>query len=139
MKEYPKIGVGIWVIKESQLLLGRRIGSHGHKSWSPPGGHLEWLEDPLETVKRELFEETSLIAKAIEPLIWTNDLFFEENKHYVSLHYLVTEFSGDPKIMEPKKCVSLEWFDIDHYPKPLFISAQNLLDQISWSDFLIKT
>ncbi len=135
----PKVGVGIWVIKDHKLLLGQRKGSHGDRAWSPPGGHLEFGEDPLETVQRELFEETSLMAKKIEPLTWTNDLYPEDNKHYISLHYLVADFSGELKVMEPNKCLDWKWFDLGKYPTPLFASAQNLLNQIVWENYLKKT
>ena len=36
--------------------------------WLPPGGHVELNEDPIETVKREIFEETGYKVQII--MLW---------------------------------------------------------------------
>lgn len=42
---------------------------HWHEkvlAWLPPGGHIEPNEDPIQTAKREVFEETGLNIEIIE-------------------------------------------------------------------------
>jgi 8-oxo-dGTP diphosphatase len=40
----PKVGIGVVVVKEGKILLGKRKGSHGNGEYAGPGGHLEYLE-----------------------------------------------------------------------------------------------
>lgn len=122
----PKVGIGVAVVKDNLILLGKRKGSHGAGDWAFPGGHLEFSETPAECAARELLEETGLKANRILPGPWTNDLFGD--KHYVTLFMFVTDFSGEPEVLEPNKCESWEWFDWDHLPKPLFGSIQSLVE-----------
>lgn len=123
----PKIGVGVYVLQNDQILLGQRIASHGQGTWCSPGGHLEFGETPIECAKRELYEETGLIAKNTIIGPWTNEIFQEENKHYVTLNIFVTEFEGQPKVREPEKMVNWQWFSKAHLPSPLFLSMENFL------------
>ena len=68
MLEKPKVGVAVIVVKDNQVLMGKRIGSHGENTWAFPGGHLEFGETPEECATRELFEETGLKATHISKI-----------------------------------------------------------------------
>lgn len=125
----PKVGIGIIVIKGNKVLLGRRKGSHGSGSWSFPGGHLEFNESLEDCAKREVFEETGIKIKNIRQATFTNDIFREEGKHYITL-FLVAEYdSGEVRIMEPDRCEKWDWFKWSNLPQPLFLPIQNLLKQ----------
>ena len=125
----PKVGVGVIIIKDNKVLLGKRKGSHGAGSWSFPGGHLEFNEEIEECAVREVREETGIEIKNIRRLTFTNDIFEKEKKHYVTLFVISDYASGKVKVMEPEKCEKWEWFEWDKLPKPLFIPIQNLLKQ----------
>ncbi len=133
---FPKVGVGVLVFKENKILLGYRINSHGEASWSPPGGHLEFGEDPQVCAKRELFEETGLKVESIKTGPWTNDIFQEDNKHYVSLFMIVKDFYGVEKVMETNKCQKWEWFNFSSLPNPLFLPLKNLLKKCSLEEVI---
>src|SRR5271170_3264971 len=90
----PRVGVGVLVVKDQKILLGKRISSHGNQTYCPPGGHLEFGESPLECAKRELLEETSLIAEEVMVGPWTNDIFLDDDKHYLTVFMVVTRFLG---------------------------------------------
>ena len=133
-KKSVKVGVGVWLFNEKGwFLLGKRLSKHGTGTWAPPGGHLEFGETPEQCASRELFEETGLKVSANEFNFFgiTNDFFNDENKHYVTLHYKVNAINTVPKICEPDKCETWKWFDFATLPKPLFLSAANLLKQRS--------
>jgi 8-oxo-dGTP diphosphatase len=130
-KKHPKVGVGVLVVKENQILLGERINAHGSGTWCPPGGHLEFGESPQDCAARELEEEAGLIAKEVILGPWTNDFFESEGKHYVTLYTLVPEFKGIPFVQEPDKCLRWEWFEYDNLPSPLFLSLSNLINTYS--------
>lgn len=125
----PKVGVGVYILNSnSQVLLIKRKGSHGEGTWCPPGGHLEFGESWLDCAKRETKEESDLNITGAEFWGVTNDVFKEENKHYITLALRAPGYSGEPKIMEPEKCTEIGWFDLNNLPKPLFLTFINFLD-----------
>ena len=127
MDKKPKIGVGVIVIKENKVLLGKRKGSHGEGSWCFPGGHLEFNESLENCAKREVLEETGIEIKNIRFETITNDIFKDEEKHYITIFMLSEYDSGEVKVMEPEKCEKWDWFEWNNLPEPLFLPIQNLL------------
>ncbi|MFC1622387.1 NUDIX hydrolase [Patescibacteria group bacterium] len=125
----PKVGVGVVIVKDNKVLLGKRKNAHGEGSWSFPGGHLEFNEEVENCAKREVVEETGINIKDIKMGTFTNDIFEKEGKHYITLFVLSRYDSGEVKIMEPEKCERWDWFEWDNLPSPLFVPIQNLLKQ----------
>ena len=74
MKKYPRVGVGVMVVKNHKILLGLRNSDpekadselHGEGTWSMPGGKVDWHQTIEESAKRELEEETSLKANKLK-------------------------------------------------------------------------
>lgn len=123
----PKIGVGVLVVKDGKVLLGKRKNAHGEGRWCFPGGHLEFNESPEDCALREVLEETGLSVKNPKLGPYTNDVFEKENKHYVTLFVVADYGAGELKLMEPEKCEKWEWFGWDELPQPLFLPVKNLL------------
>lgn len=117
--ERPKVGIGVMIIKDGKILLGLRKGAHGENTYTPPGGHMEYMESFENTVRREVKEETGMEIKNIKFLCLFN-LKEYAPKHYVNLGFTAEWASGKPKVMEPDKCESWNWYDIDNLPSPLF-------------------
>jgi 8-oxo-dGTP diphosphatase len=117
---YPRIGVAVFIWKEGKFLMGKRRGSHGHDTWSVPGGHLEYNEKIEECAKREAFEESGLNINNVEILAITEDLFPEQTKHYITVWVYSDWEAGEPTITEPDKWVDQEWRDFKTLPSPLF-------------------
>jgi 8-oxo-dGTP diphosphatase len=134
----PKVGVGVIIKHNNQILLGRRINAHGNNSWAPPGGHLEFFESPEECAQREALEETGLTIKNVRSILFTNDLYTKENKHYITLFMLADFDSGELALLEPTKCEQWQWFDWQDLPNPLFLSFQNFLKKISYPNNLLN-
>ena len=129
MENRPKIGVGVIIIKDGKILLGKRKNAHGEGSWGFPGGHLEFNEEVEDCAVREVKEETGISMKNIRKGTFTNDIFEKEEKHYVTL-FIISDFaSGEVKVMEPEKCERWDWFEWNKLPQPLFMPIQNLLKQ----------
>ncbi|MBQ4863009.1 NUDIX domain-containing protein [Pseudoalteromonas sp. MMG013] len=128
-KDEVRVGVGVIIVREGKILLGKRIGAHGAQTWATPGGHLDFTETPEQCAAREAYEETGLVLGAVKKLGFTNDIFKLENKHYVTLFMLGESEQGEAHIMEPTKCLRWQWFDIDTLPEPLFLPLVNLLKE----------
>lgn len=127
--ERPKVGVGVLIIKDSKILLGKRKNAHGNGTWAPPGGHLEFGESLENCAKREALEETGIEIFNPQKLGFTNDVFVQENKHYVTIFMIANNFHGIPKTLEPDKCECWHWFYLDKLPENLFLSMKNFIDQ----------
>jgi len=128
MEKHVRVGVSMILHNNSKVLFGKRKNSHGDGAWAPPGGHLEFGEDPLDTAKRELEEETGLTnIRNLRIVGLTNDIFPKEDKHYITIHIAAEYVDGNIKIMEPEKCEAWEWFDWENLPNPLFLCIENLI------------
>jgi ADP-ribose pyrophosphatase YjhB (NUDIX family) len=55
----PTVGVAVVLLRDGEILLGRRTGSHAG-AWCIPCGHVEWDEDLRVAAVREFEEETGL-------------------------------------------------------------------------------
>jgi 8-oxo-dGTP diphosphatase len=129
MDERPRVGVGVIIIKDKKVLLGKRKNAHGNGSWSFPGGHLEFGESFEDCARRETKEETSITIKNVRKGTFTNDFFEREGKHYVTLVMIAEFSSGVARVMEPEKCEQWEWSSWNNLPEPLFLPIQNLLKE----------
>lgn len=116
----PMVGIGVLILRDGRVLLGRRRGSHGDGTWAPPGGHLEFGETVDACARREALEETGLRLTAIREGPWTNDVFEKEAKHYLTAFVIAESAGGEPEIREPDKCDGWHWFRWDELPEPLF-------------------
>lgn len=128
----PRVGVGVFVVKDGKFLMGQRCGAHGAGSWSVPGGHLEFNESPVETAIREVREETGLEIGNVTFAAMTNDVFADESKHYVTIWMKSDWVSGEATITEPDKFIEQRWVDFDSLPEPLFLPWK----QLQASEFL---
>jgi 8-oxo-dGTP diphosphatase len=129
MNNKPGVGIGVCVIKDGKVLLGKRKNTHGEGTWCFPGGHLEFNESWENCAKRETLEEVNLQIKNIRFATATNDIFPAENKHYITIFVTAEYDSGELKLMEPGKCETWDWFDWNNLPQPLFESEVNLCKQ----------
>ena len=123
----PKVGLGVMVMKDGRVLLGKRKSSHGAGEWAWPGGHLEYMESYESCVRREVQEETGMEVKNIRFLRLYN-LKEYAPKHYVDLGFVADWAAGEPRVMEPEKCERWEWFDVDRLPSPLFATVPSFFE-----------
>lgn len=124
-----RVGVGIFIVKDGSILLGKRKNAHGEGEWALPGGKMEYGETVLETTFRELEEECGTDLAVENPrVILTLDLLSYMPKHFLEVGVCVDYVSGEAWVMEPHKVNSWEWFDMDNLPRPIFAGT---LDYVS--------
>ncbi|MCE9643566.1 MAG: NUDIX domain-containing protein [Candidatus Andersenbacteria bacterium] len=118
-EQRPRVGIGLFIIKDGKVLMGKRKGAHGAGEYCGPGGHLEYMESFEECAKRETMEEVGIEIENIRFLCLSN-LTKYAPKHYVDIGILADWKSGEPTVMEPDKRENWDWYDIDNLPSPLF-------------------
>lgn len=125
------VGVGVLVVHNGLILLGKRRGSHGAGTWSAPGGRLEFGEALEDCARRELLEETGLTASSLELGPYSNDVFEAEARHFLTVFVIARGITGTPLNREPDKCEGWAWFRWNELPQPLFKPLQTLL-ALAW-------
>ena len=85
---HPEVCVGAVVVHDGALLLIERGRGAGAGSWSIPGGRVELGESLEEATRRELLEETGLVAREVTPLGVVERISNEW--HFVIHDFLVT-------------------------------------------------
>lgn len=122
----PAVGVGVFVWRDGKFLMGQRDGSHGAKSWSVPGGWLEFGESFEDCAVREVLEETGVKIKNIKLVAITNNIFKKEKVHSITVWLESSWVDGEPQLLEPHKFKNQEWYDFHSLPEPLFAPWKEL-------------
>ncbi len=117
----PKVGVGLFIVRGDEVLMGKRTSKHGTGEFAGPGGHVDPGENPHEAVLREKSEEAGDDLQ-IGPLrmLCVSSLVRYLPKHYIDIGFAAEWVSGEPIVMEPEKLESWDWYPIDALPEPLF-------------------
>ncbi len=131
----PGLGVGIMVLRESKILLGLRNPDkvkasselQGQGTWTMPGGKVEFMEKLIDAAKRELEEETSLKATKLDFLCISDDM--TDTAHYVTAGFIVREYTGEVKTMEPETILEWKWFDLNALPSNLYKPSQKCIEK----------
>lgn len=113
-------GAGVVVLlfnPDGDILIGKRKGSHGAGTWSLPGGKIEFLETAMETISRELEEETGIrlsksrfTAREWLDSIWLD--YTQGQQHWITL-FTEAELTEAQAVTlrEPDKCEEWRWVD----------------------------
>ena len=129
LDQRPKVGVGVLILKEGKILLGKRKASHGAGEYACPGGHMEYMESFEECAKRETAEEAGIEIKNVRFSLLMN-LKEYAPKHYVHVSLIADWKSGEPKVMEPEKLESWGWYDMDKLPEPFFATLPMQIESL---------
>jgi 8-oxo-dGTP diphosphatase len=121
-EQKPRVGMGIMILKNGKVLMGKRKTSHGVGEYAFPGGHLEYMESFEDCVRRETREECGVEIKNIK-FLHVGNVFHYAPKHYVNLVLLADWESGEPQVLEEDKIEGWQWYELDNLPEPVFIQT----------------
>ncbi len=77
---------------------------------------------------RETLEEAGIDVNNIRVMEITNDIYHDEQKHYITIHVQANHCCDRiPSPMTPKEIERWEWFAWDELPKNLFPSVVNFI------------
>ena len=88
---YPRAEVSVVVFKGDDVLLVRRGKQPYEGFWSLPGGEIQWGEKATEAARRELSEETGLLASNLT-LGDVADGILKDGGGIVTAHYTILVF-----------------------------------------------
>ncbi len=133
MENIVRAGVGIMVLRDNKILLGKRHDDpikasselHGEGTWTMPGGKMHFHEDFEDAAKRELAEEAGIIPKSLKIISLTNDKV--PDRHFITIGFLCEDFEGDPKILEPEEITEWKWFNLNNLPEKIFPPCTKIL------------
>jgi len=142
-KKKVGVGVGVLMLKNGKILLGRRHGDpakadselHGEGTWTMPGGKLEFGESFEAGAKREVQEETGIRLNAVSVICVNNDQ--NPFAHFVTIGMYSDDFSGEANVMEPDEITEWQWFDLGNLPSPLFFPSAKVLENYKKKSFYL--
>ena len=117
--DVPGLGCGLAILRESRILLYRRLRAPEAGVWNIVGGKIDHMERALDSARREAEEESGLSIGSVEFLCISEQIIEEERQHWLSLIYVTEDFAGEPRIVEPEKLPEFGWFALDDLPAPL--------------------
>ena len=126
-KRYPGVGIGVIVVKDGRVLVGKRTSGTGNGTWALPGGKLEFGESWEECARRELKEEAGIEVKNLSFAHVLNDITPEyNNTHYITIYMQGEYAGGDVRANEPDKIAEFQWSEWENIPEPRFSPLKNL-------------
>lgn len=124
-KNLIKVGLGVLLIHDNRLLIGKRISKNlGNGQYSMPGGNMDAkdfaVNHPLgpyaACAEREVLEETGIVCTAqqgnpAQVELFTNAEILDNGQKYITV-YVMAEVNKIPEPLvplEPHKCESWIW------------------------------
>ncbi len=146
MEEQKKVGtgVGIMIVKDGKVLLGKRhedpekaqSSLKGAGTWAMPGGHLDFGETFEECARREVMEETGMQLPMVQVVCVNNDKI--ESAHFITVGLFCDNSIGEPQVLEPNEITEWKWFDLNNLPKPLYFPSERILENYAKKSFYIS-
>uniref|UniRef100_A0A7C5XM66 NUDIX domain-containing protein n=1 Tax=Ignisphaera aggregans TaxID=334771 RepID=A0A7C5XM66_9CREN len=102
LREYPLYAiaaVGAVVILNGKIILVKRGYPPAKGMWSIPGGVIEAGEKIFDAAKRELYEETGIVAEPLGVVFVLNNIVRDEHKD-VRYHYVILDVLFDSRSIE---------------------------------------
>ena len=129
------VGVGVMIRRGPLILLGKRLSGPGAGCYGWAGGHLEFGETPEACAVREVAEETGLTItqEMLVPLCVSNTTAY--GSHYIDIEFRCEILDGEPRVMEPEKLESWDWYPLDALPAPMFEAAGMALKSMARGDW----
>jgi ADP-ribose pyrophosphatase YjhB (NUDIX family) len=143
-KKRVRAGLGVLLVKDDMILLGKRHEDpekadselSGEGTWTMPGGKLEFGETLEEGAAREVEEETGIKLKDVKVICVSNDV--TEHAHFITIGLFSDDFEGEPKVMEPDEITEWNWFSMDNLPQKMFFPSKRVLENYKVGTFYVK-
>jgi ADP-ribose pyrophosphatase YjhB (NUDIX family) len=114
------------VVRDGEVLLGRRAVEPARGCWDIPGGFLEPWEHPADGAAREVAEETGLLVRPKEIIATVVDTY-QDRVYTLNVYYLAEVVGGTERAADD--LAELRWFAAAELPSALaFPHCAQVLD-----------
>lgn len=100
MNNHPTSAVGVFIFHDNGIYMIKKGRGIFKGQWCTPGGKIEYGEDIIDTVHREVLEETNLEIENIEFITYEQTIEYDKNgniqRHFVFFNFKATVKSGIP-------------------------------------------
>ena len=139
-------GVGVLVIKNKKILLGKRNEDpkkadsifHGEGSWTMPGGKIDFQEKIEKAAKRELFEETGIKATSSDIQVFCLNEEIIKEAHFITIGLIFKNCTQEPKVKEPEEITEWKWFSLNDLPKKIYPPSKKILNNFKQKQLFIS-
>jgi 8-oxo-dGTP diphosphatase len=116
----------VCVDERGRILLARRAADVFDGAWDLPGGFVEEDEHPLDTVRRELREETGLEVEPLDFLgVWMDRYSEDESgPSTLNLYWRARVVGGEPQAADDVS--ELRWFAPHELPRAEELAFRNV-------------
>jgi ADP-ribose pyrophosphatase YjhB (NUDIX family) len=116
---------------DGRILLARRAAEVFNGAWDLPGGFVDEDEHPLDTIRRELREETGLEVEPREFLgIWMDRYSEDElGPSTLNIYWTARVIGGEPEAADDVS--ELRWFAPHKLPPPEEIAFRNVAEVLA--------
>lgn len=90
----PAPVISLLIVKDGQVLLGKRSGEPGQGKWATPSGYIEYEDDFLTTAVREAKEETGLDVE-LQSIVQVESSFSSPGYHFLAVYLLAGVAGGE--------------------------------------------
>ncbi len=122
--------VNVFIVKDSQLLLGRRANTGWMDGYlCPAGGHVEENETPIIAIMREIKEELGVMVRQEDLEFLCVAARKTSEGETVAYEFVIRDKNYDFINAEPEKCSEVTWVNLYELPNDIIDHFRQIIEE----------
>jgi 8-oxo-dGTP diphosphatase len=119
--------VATLVMRNKQLMLGRRYENNQFCGWQCPGGYLRKGETICDAASRLCLKKAGIKIENLSPGPYSNNIFSGQ-LHTTTLYIIADDYKVENRNAFESVQAQWSWFDVETLPEPLFLPLKMIFD-----------